>query len=69
MAVTRCMNCDAPVTFDDLIVMYGQKIVGAVCTACTEGVRKPRITLTREVRNGTFSADQYSAVEIFNEHR
>lgn len=65
MALTTCSNCSGDLAFDDLLITHHQRIVGGICAKCVSGVKKPRITLVRETREGRFDAEQYSAVEMF----
>jgi hypothetical protein len=63
--ITRCLNCEGPVTLDDLVVTYQRRVIGAVCEHCTRDVKKPRITFTRSTSKGDFVAEQYICVEVF----
>ena len=63
--ITQCLNCQGPVTLDDLVVTYKKRVVAAVCSNCTMDVKKPRVTLTRSTPSGDFEADQYTCTDVF----
>ena len=61
------MNCSEPAAADALLVCHKRAVVAAVCSACLEGVKKPRVTLTRSKSDELLEGEQYSAVEVFSE--
>ena len=63
--IIRCMNCEGPVTLDDLVVTYRRRVVAAVCAHCTRDVKKPRVTLTRSKPDEDFEGEQYLCVDVF----
>lgn len=61
----KCMNCGAEGSYDALCVTYKRQIVGIVCDACLDTVKKPQVTLTRATPAGEFEPQQYIALEVF----
>lgn len=66
LPVTRCANCEVPVALNEgLQLLHAGELIGAVCPLCLADVRKPRVTLMRQTREGSLSIEQYTCVEVF----
>lgn len=65
MKLPACTNCSGETLPGDLVTTFRGKIISVVCSACTDDVKKPRLTFTRANRTLPFQPEQYSCVETF----